>query len=67
MFKTIKQSKKLKVFKNSWKSIHKDNAECIDGKCKIPDNYYAKYTAKKQPKKRLPKDNIVFVSSTKKK
>jgi len=62
MFKPIKQSKKPKTFKNSFKSISNENAECIDGKICKGSDYVAKYISKKKPKKQLPKDSKVFVS-----
>lgn len=68
MFKKIKQNKKkLKTFKNSYKSIHNFNAEEMNGRCEDclgekASEYHAVYHQKGIPKKRMPKDSMVFGS-----
>jgi|TARA_R110000787_G_scaffold2078_5_gene8539 hypothetical protein len=61
MLKRIKQEKKRKVFKNGYKSIHNPCFEEINGSQdrKISE-YNAEYYDKGIPKKKLPKDSMVF-------
>lgn len=61
MYKRIKQDKKTKVFMNNYKSIKNPCFEEMNGKqdCSTSE-YHAIYYDKGIPKKRLPKDNVVF-------
>lgn len=60
-FKRIKQDKKTKVFMNNYKSIKNPNFEEMNGKQEQTiSEWDAVYYDKGIPKKRLPKDNVVF-------